>query len=228
MLRELFNLFKEDSLLDEAYRRSYEMLKITGEMFKESKKSLREKDVNQMEIHVYDMDLEVNKYQREVRRNVFNHLVVCGSEDAYSALVLASVVIDIERIGDYTKNMVGLAANHPERLKGYAYEEDLAKIEAAVEDTFTRVPTLIQESDPDAARKLLDEYRWVNSICTQHEQDYVKSADKSVSTTDAVALALYFRYLKRVNSHLRNIATSVVNPFDYIGFTHKLGKDKKE
>lgn len=227
MLRELFNLFKEDSLLDEAYRRSYEMLKITGEMFKESKKSLREKDVNQMETHVYDMDLEVNKFQREVRRNVFNHLVVCGSEDAYSALVLASVVIDIERIGDYTKNMVGLAADHPERLNGYAYEEDLAKIEAAVEDTFTRVTVLVQESDPDAARKLLDEYRWVNPICTQHESDYVKNADKSVSTTDAVALALYFRYLKRVNSHLRNIATSVVNPFDYIGFTHKLGKDKK-
>jgi len=84
---------------------------------------------------------------------------------------------------------------------------------------------LIQESNPDAARTLLDDYRWVNSICTQHEQDYVKHSDKSVSTQDAVALALYFRYLKRVNSHLRNIATSVVNPFDYIGFTHKLGKE---
>lgn len=227
MLKELFNLFKEDSLLDEAYKRSYEMLNITGEMFKESKKSLRDKDVNQIDSHVYDMDIEVNKFQREVRRNVFNHLVVCGSEDAYSALVLASVVIDIERIGDYTKNMVDLAVNHPGRLKGYAYEEDLAKVEAAVEDTFARVPVLIKESDPEAARALLNEYRWVNSICTQHESDYVKNEDKSISTQDAVALALYFRYLKRVNSHLHNITTSVVNPFDYIGFTHKLGKEKK-
>ena len=228
MLKELFNLFKEDSLLDEAYQRSFEMLKITGEMYKESKKSLREKDINQMEIHVYDMDIEVNKFQREVRRNVFNHLVVSGSEDAYSALVLASVVIDIERIGDYTKNVVDLASNHPERLSGGAYEEDLLKIEEAVENTFTRVPELIANADPDGARALLDEYRWVNSICTQHETDYVKNADKTVTTQTAVALALYFRYLKRINSHLRNIATSVVNPFDYIGFTHKLGKGEEE
>jgi len=46
----------------------------------------------------------------------------------------------------------------------------------------------------------------------------VKEEDKTVRAGDAASLALYFRWLKRINSHLRNITTSVVNPFDRIGF----------
>jgi hypothetical protein len=33
-----------------------------------------------------------------------------------------------------------------------------------------------------------------------------------------VTTVLYLRYLKRVSAHLKNIASSVVNPFDRIGF----------
>ena len=227
MWKQFFKLFQEDSLLDEAYKRSYEMLEITNRMFLESKKSLREREVNQLETHVYENDVKVNKFQREVRRDVFNHLVVSGSEDIYASLVLVSVIIDIERIGDYTKNVVDLAVSHPAMLKGGAYEDDLIKIENAVEDSFKRVPEIIKKSDAEDARKLIDEYRWVNQLCTQHANDYVQNADKSVGTSDAVAYALYFRYLKRINSHLINIATSAINTFDYIGFTHKLKKTDK-
>ena len=227
MWKELFNIFKSGSLLDKAFKRSYEMLNITRDMFLESKKSLREKDVNQIEIDIYDKDIEVNKYEREVRRNVFNHLTVSGCEEIYSSLVLISVIIDIERIGDYTKNVLELAVNHPPRLNGGVFEDDLQKVEAALEDTFNRVPEQFENSDVQDAKNLLKEYRWVNQICTQHANDYVKEVDKSISSSDAVALALYFRYLKRINSHLRNIATSVVNPFDQIGFTHKMNKKKK-
>ena len=41
---------------------------------------------------------------------------------------------------------------------------------------------------------------------------------KSLTTTAAATLALYIRWLKRINAHLRNITTSIVNPFDLIGF----------
>ena len=35
---------------------------------------------------------------------------------------------------------------------------------------------------------------------------------------EAVTTALYVRFLKRISAHLMNIASSVVNPFDRIGF----------
>ena len=39
-----------------------------------------------------------------------------------------------------------------------------------------------------------------------------------MSSGDAVAVALYVRYLKRVAAHLLNILSSVVNPFERIGY----------
>jgi hypothetical protein len=43
----------------------------------------------------------------------------------------------------------------------------------------------------------------------------------SIETNSMVAVALYTRSLKRIYGHLRNIVTSVVNPFHRIGFKHK-------
>jgi len=48
--------------------------------------------------------------------------------------------------------------------------------------------------------------------------DMIKEEDKNIPCGDAISLGLYFRWLKRINSHLRNITTSIVNPFDRIGF----------
>ena len=221
MLKELLAIFKKGTLLDRAYKRSYQMLDLTWEMFLRSKKSLRELDMDGPSINIYDQDVEVNRYQREVRRNVLSHLAVAGTEDLNSGLLLVSIIIDIERIGDYTKNIVEMALNHPEKLDGGSFERDLKSVEAAVEDTFKRVRKVFETADIQDAEKLLNEYRWVNRTCDQRVIDYIKGVDVEVSSSNAAALALYFRYLKRINSHLRNVATSVVNPFDQIGYMQK-------
>ena len=221
MLKELFAIFKKDTLLDRAYKRSYHMVDITWEMFIKAKKSLREMDINELDIDIHDQDIEVNKYLREVRRNVLSHLTVAGVDDIYSGLILVSIIIDVERVGDYTKNIVDMAMNHPAKLHGGMFEEDLKRVEAAVEDTFRRVRKTIETADAQDAENLLNDYQWVNRLCDQHVIDYIKGSDKNISSSDAVSLALYFRYLKRINSHLRNVATSVVNPFDQIGFKRR-------
>jgi phosphate uptake regulator len=228
MLKELFAIFKKDTLLDRAYRRSYNMVDITWEMFVKAKRSLREMDINELDINIHDRDIEVNKYLREVRRNVLSHLTVAGTDDLYSGLILVSIIIDVERVGDYTKNIVDMAINHPAKLHGGMFEEDLKSVEAAVEDTFRRVRKTIETADAQDAENLLNDYQWVNRLCDQHVIDYIKGSDKNISSSDAVSLALYFRYLKRINSHLRNVATSVVNPFDQIGFKRRSVSEKSQ
>jgi phosphate uptake regulator len=218
MLKELLTIFKKDTKLDLAYKRSFEMLDITREMFLEAKNSLRTSDSNKFDKHIFDRDKEINRFEREVRRDVFQHLTVSGTEDLYSGLLLISIIIDIERVGDYTKNIFELAQNHPAKLKGGKFKEDLKKVEAAVEDSFVRVRNIFETGDAVDAEELIKEYIWVNKLCDQRVIDYIKEADPKISSGDAVALAMYFRYLKRINSHLRNIATSVCNPFDRIGF----------
>ncbi len=221
MFRKWLAIFRKSTLMDQAYQRSYEMLDITREMYLAARKSLRQTDENKIEMDIRKSDSQVNKYEREVRRNVFNHLAVSGTEQLPSGLILISIIIDIERIGDYTKNIVDLAMNHPKRLLGGKFEEDLTKVEKAVEDDFLQTKKCFQTGDVQLGRQLLDQYNWVNKTCDNAVVGLVKEEDKEISSGDAVSLALYFRWLKRINSHLRNITTSVVNPFDRIGFRPK-------
>ncbi len=221
MFRRLFSVFQKDTLMDRAYRRSFTMLDTTRHMFLSAKTSLRHTENSVVKIDIYDKDIEVNRYEREVRRDVFNHLAVSGAEKLPSGLVLVSIIIDIERIGDYTKNMIELAMNHPQRLEGGKFESDLQRVEAAVEDGFIRTRDCFERADAEAAQELLNTYEWVGRLCDHCLFALVKEEDKTIRCGDAVSLAMYFRWLKRIHSHLRNITTSVVNPFDRIGFKPK-------
>ena len=127
-------------------------------------------------------------------------------------------------MGDYTKNIIEIAQNHPAKLEGGIYNDDLVRVEEAIEDVFSKIRTAFEKVDEEVARKICEDYEWVNKLCDQHAIDYLNDRDKTISGPDAVALSLYFRYLKRIYSHLRNVASSVINPFDKIGFYKK---DKK-
>jgi Na+/phosphate symporter len=221
MFKKWLAIFKKDTLMDQAYRRSFMMLDLTREMFLKAKESLRFREDSEVDVNVRDRDQEINKYEREVRRNVFNHLVVGGKADLPSALVLVSIIIDIERIGDYTKNIVELALEHPGKLKGGKYEKDLQRVEAAVEDNLIKTRDCFETGDKKSALELLEEYKWVNDVCDDSLISLIREEDKDIRSGDSVALGIYFRWLKRINSHLRNITTSVVNPFDRIGFEPK-------
>jgi len=221
MFKKWLEIFKKDNLMDQAYHRTFEMLDLTRVMFLKAKESLRNKEDVEIDINIRDKDLEVNSYEREVRRNVFDHLMVTGVNKLPSALTLVSIIIDVERIGDYAKNMVELAIEHPGKLNGGNLEQDIFKLEKAVENNFVQTRQCFMAGDGGLALELLEKYGWIAQVCDDCLTSLVTEKDKSVRSGDAAALALYTRQLKRINSHLRNIATSVVNPFDRIGFNPK-------
>jgi phosphate uptake regulator len=136
-------------------------------------------------------------------------------------LALVSIIIDIERLGDYAKNMVELALYHPGKLHGGEFEEMISRIETAVGDNFSQTKDCLERECGDSALELLEKYAWVNETCDEIVVDLVKEKDQNIKPGDAASLALYTRWLKRINSHLRNITTSVINPFDRIGFMPK-------
>ena len=226
MIKEILSVFQSDSLMDRAFRRSYEMLEITNEMFQEAKKVLRETDTSELSFNINDRDSIVNKFQREVRKDVFNHLAISGNEELPSAMILVSIVIDLERIGDFTKNIVEIAENHPQRLHAGEFEDQLIELERAVEDTFGRTIYCFKNSDEKAAYNLLKEYKWVSRKFDAEIEALIRGEDATLTSGSAVALAIYLRALKRIFAHLRNVTSSVVNPFHRIGFKPK--KKKKD
>ena len=68
-----------------------------------------------------------------------------------------------------------------------------------------------------------------DGLITSYRNDLGKISDKIVASSISgeieigkenrtASVALYARYLKRIGAHLKNITSSVVNPFESIGY----------
>ncbi|MCK4578996.1 MAG: hypothetical protein KAU50_09410 [Candidatus Marinimicrobia bacterium] len=216
------SLFSEDNLYVQALKESYKMLALDLTMYEAAVESLRHSDTGEINIDVYKLDKQINEYERDVRKKVMTHLSVTGARDLAPGLILVSVVIDIERIGDYTKNIYDLARKHPLRLVAPLIEDDLQAAEASVTSIFRNMIKAFKSSDEDQARQIMEEYKESTSaMCDEITTGIVAGKIDDLSSADAATVALYARYLKRIAAHSRNIITSVVNPFDRIGYQYK-------
>jgi len=216
--KELIELWRKDNLLDQALNDSYTMLRNTEEMYKESVRSLRDSNSGEISLNVYERDQQVNRYERKVRNKVLKHLAITGGVNIIPGLILTSIVIDVERIGDYTKNIMDLAVAHPYRLACGKNEEEIKKIESAVSAMFEALLPALRETDKEGAVRLIRDNNWILKSCDAILEMLIKGEDDSVSVSNAVSTGIYARYLKRIAAHLTNIASSIVNPFEKIGF----------
>jgi len=219
MFKQIFEIFKSDSLYEQALGECHEMLDIDLTMFKTSIKSLRKSDSANINIDIYKMDKKINEFERDVRRKVMTHLAIGGKEDIGSGLVLVSVVIDIERIGDYTKNIYDLAVNHPKKLNGGSLEDRLSEIEKISFNLFEDTINAFKKQDIVRARNLMGYYK--ENISSQSDaitNEIIAGKTSDLEIGSASAVGLYARYLKRISAHSRNLISSVVNPFERIGY----------
>ncbi len=221
MFSKFKELFSSENLLDAAFDTTLTMLDFDYKMYDASRRTLRESNNAELSFDIRKTDRKINKYEREVRRKVLTHLTIAGTQNLVPGLALVSIVIDVERIGDYTKNIAALANQHEQMLKGGIHEKTLKEIEDTIETNFVRVLDVLKTQNTDEARDVLlaeDPTAQKGDLIVS---DMIAEKDKNLSTGHAVCLALYARHLKRVNAHLTNIASSIVNPFPRIGFREK-------
>ena len=219
MIRQFLSLLRKDDLMSQALAECHEMIDLCHTMVHASMDSLRKREDASTEIDLAEADRKLNSFERDVRRKVMTHLSLRNNSDVVSGLVLVSVVIDLERIGDYTKNIHGLARNHPARLDAGPYEERLQQVEKSALAIFDRTVAAFKEGDSEEARQLMEEYKYDISRPYADLEEELVSAKNGLPTSSAVTLALYLRFLKRIAAHSRNLISSVVNPFDRIGYS---------
>ena len=222
----VLSLFRKDDLFTQALEESHQMLDIDLQMFEASVESLRRWDDGTLPVDVYKMDKQVNRFERNVRRKVMTHLTVSGPADVASGLVLVSVVIDIERIGDYAKNIFDLARYHPRRLDAGSLEAEVTDIETRVAALFRLMVDAVKTSDVEKARQIMADYK--QRLATECESVVVRIVSGEVTDLaagDAATLVLYIRYLKRIAAHSRNLVSGIVNPFHRIGYKERRDPD---
>jgi phosphate uptake regulator len=167
-------------------------------------------------------DQDVNRLEREIRREILVHTSVFGGIETPVVLVYMSIVKDIERVGDYCKNLLDLArdgANFSEVPDAEEWRRLTTELLQYITDAgaafqtrgVTRCRELLSRGD-----KMLDYFDERVSYLVKHGAD----------EPQAVARALAYRYLKRVVAHLTNLLSAVVMPMDRLDYYDEDPEDR--
>lgn len=159
-------------------------------------------------------DRQVNLLEQEVRRALLVHVAVAGAADGPAMLTYMSLVKDIERIGDYAKNLLELAELGVDLSRGEDADE-LRRDFADVVELVPRAATAFAERDEAMSQELLADVESLRERCNARVAAAVTSDEPG---HQAVPRALYHRYLKRVVAHTGNVLTGVVMPLDLLDF----------
>jgi len=219
LFKDIVKLWNSDDLLSQAWDESYDMMVLSNEIFTKAIKYLRKNERIETVRALKKRDVEINLFQQNVRRKVVTHYAVSQNlEDLPNGLVLLNMVVDVERVGDYTKNILDLSLYYPDTIRSEDFSDDLADIEKEVASRFNKTIEAINSQDAEVAKSLMSSYKDVVSVSDQIVKGCISGEISQGNESKTASLALYARYLKRIAAHLKNISTILVNPFDAVGY----------
>lgn len=164
-------------------------------------------------------DQRVNEGEREIRRDLVVHASVVGAIDTPAILIYMSIVKDIERIGDYGKNLRDLGKDGTD-LRGFPEWFDLRDEIGAM---ITETADVFGDRDAERARAMLVRGDELLDLFDGWVSDLVSGED---DREHAVGRALAARYLKRIVAHLTNVLSSVVMPIDRLDYFDEDPEDR--
>lgn len=159
-------------------------------------------------------DQRVNEAERDVRRDLVVHASVHGTDDVSVILVYMSIVKDVERIGDYAKNIFNLAAEGarlaeaPDREQIVAYRDRISPMISEAGRIFADEDVAAADEFLVSGDRMLGEFDALVAELMHSERP----------AAEAVPRALLYRYFKRTVAHLMNLLSAVVMPLDKLDY----------
>ena len=159
-------------------------------------------------------DRQINVTEMEIRRELVVHFSVHAGGDATEMLVFMNMVKDLERIGDYNKNVFDLA----EEGVSFAEADDLERILGFRDEISSRIALMgeiLTVRDEERARAYI-----ARSDELRREFDTLVNGlfHSTEPALHAVPRALLYRFLKRITAHSMNVVTAVVMPVDRLDY----------
>ena len=210
MFERLFGSNTSSTLIEAAFRDVSKMLEQSGEMLDHALAALLNNQT--LSVDLDTMDDVVDEGERMVRRTVLQHLTINPSQDLVASLVLASMVQDAERIGDFARGIGELIPLAKSDRTG-TYRDQLVVIADRLRPSFDLCRQAFKDDDAENARKVLAAHIQIKDELHTYTRGI---ADSGLPADMAVVYAAAARILRRVSAHLSNIASSVVLPYDQI------------
>lgn len=212
MFGEVWKFWRRETLIDKAEEEVERMIVIAKDMFRIAMSVFLDKEKSRADL--YKMDQGLNAIQMDVRRKILQHLSINPAMDITASLILITIIVDIERLGDYSKNVLDLSREIDTKLEG-GYFDEVRRLRKEIEPLFDVTASVIKEMDKDVAKKGMQKCTDIAKRCDVLLDQLL---DETVCAKEAILSTLLLRYLKRIASHLKNVASSVVNPFARIGY----------
>lgn len=170
--------------------------------------------VAEVNVELRASDRRVNELERAIRRELAVHTSVYGGIDTPAVLIYMSIVKDVERLGDYAKNLVDLARDgaHFAELPDV---DEWRRLTADVGALLTATAAAFASREEAAARQVIDPAVELLAMFDRRVAGLVRGTDAGAQP---VARALAYRYLKRIVAHLVNVMSAVVMPVDQIDY----------
>ena len=121
MFKWITEILHSPGLIEQAENIVSDMLEISYNMFQYSMRIVIEKEKEKEDI--YAIDKKLNSLEIAVRKKILEHLSINPSQDITPSLILVTIIVDIERIGDYSKNLIEISHKYPKPLKGKYIEK---------------------------------------------------------------------------------------------------------
>lgn len=211
MFRDINATRKRTALLYDAIEEILSMLEKAERMFNIVSSSLLNKVEAPTDIGQEDRD--INKGEALVRRLILEHLVLNPDQDLPTSLAVLSIVHDVERVGDYAKNLVELNRWVHLSEGDTRYTRLCKEIHGAIAPLFAQVLESLRESDDELARRVMHSHEQIKAKTDEFLEIVMQEVD---TQRDAVFFTLASRFFRRTSGHLANIASSVANPLDRI------------
>ena len=164
---------------------------------------------------LYNTDNAINELHKEVRREMIIHSAV-NSRNLDIPLLLSYMTMskDIERIGDYCKNLFEIA----ETGNSFAKGDDLDIYMELKNDIGKLIVYLQSCLNLDDESKVQDLITLGSSLNNDLDEKITALLEDKEKIQYPVATTLFYRYLKRIVSHIINAATAIIMPTDQIDY----------
>jgi len=218
MFRQLFSAIASAKGINESFDHFEEMVRHSHWMFRQANAVLKnEATVEEVADALYERDIQINRLERQIRRELVRHLTIYPGKDVAACLTLMSIAKDAERIGDYCKNVFEIGRFYHEPWSQSGFIVPLEEIHQRVDALFEGALDAFHGSDEKKAKALLDEVGDLKHRCSEIERALLNESHK-YGTSEAVAISLMARHYKRVAAHLGNICTAVTGEVAQLGY----------
>jgi len=217
IFNELFKMWNKTDLMSQALNDSHEMTDVAYKMFVTVKGMLLDGCEEELHEEVKKEDYLLNHFERSIRKKVFEHISVNEKEDQdlYTGILLTTIVGNIERLGDYCKN-ISEVAEIRDALIDKDLNEKSKRFLNTLDTMFKSTVTALKDADNSKVTTVFDQQF---AMKTEIDKCLMELATRKIENNqNNVAYALLYRYIKRLGAHLKNIASSITNPIDMIGY----------